>query len=122
MYGATGLQPAIDSGKDRLSATEAAAWVGAAAHHGLDRVWISKQPVLSLGAQPDPCIPDLDSPAVFRCFNAFRSCGAGYAMQYLPSLAMLLLTRIGPARARALKAGKSGYNVSELARAGNSAE
>ena len=51
VYGGSGLQPASDSANNRLSATEAAAWVGAAAHHGLERAWISKQPVLSLGAQ-----------------------------------------------------------------------
>ena len=32
-------------------------------------------------------------------------------MQYLPSLAKLVLMKIGPGRARALKAGGSGYNV-----------
>ncbi len=35
-------------------------------------------------------------------------------MQIFPSLAMMLLKRIGPARARALKEGRDGYAVSEL--------
>ena len=39
---------------------------------------------------------------------------AGYIMQIFPSLAMMLLKRIGPARARALKEGRDGYAVSEL--------
>ena len=37
-------------------------------------------------------------------------------MQILPSLAMMFLKHIGPARARALKEGRDGYAVSELAK------
>jgi dehydrogenase/reductase SDR family protein 7 len=121
VYGASGLQPAVDSGSNRLSDTEAAAWLGAAIHHRLDRVWISKQPVLSLGAQRSVhAQPRLS--AISACLHSAQSRAAGYAMQYLPSAAMLLLKRIGPARARALKAGKSGYVVSELTKARTSAE
>ena len=49
VYGASSLEPTTDSTKGRLTVDAAAAWVAAAAHHGVDRTWISKQPVLSLG-------------------------------------------------------------------------
>ena len=38
----------------------------------------------------------------------------GYLVQYAPWLGMLALKRVGPARARALRDGKSGYDVAGL--------
>lgn len=45
-----------------------------------------------------------------------RSCAppAPPALQYAPWLGMLALKKVGPARARALRAGKSGYDLSAL--------
>ncbi len=70
VYGASSLEPTTDSTKGRLTVDAAAAWVAAAAHHGVDRTWISKQPVLSLGetkASPSTaylqCIDHLNSKA-----------------------------------------------------------
>ena len=36
---------------------------------------------------------------------------AGYVVQYMPSLAKLVLMKIGPRRAQALKGGGSGYDL-----------
>lgn len=36
---------------------------------------------------------------------------AGYVVQYMPSLAKLVLMKIGPRRAQALKGGRSGYDL-----------
>ena len=51
VYGASSLEPTTDSTKGRLTSESAAAWVAAAAYHGVDRAWITKQPVLLLGEQ-----------------------------------------------------------------------
>lgn len=37
--------------------------------------------------------------------------GAGHIFQYLPKLGWRLLKKVGPSRARAVKAGRSGYDV-----------
>ena len=41
-------------------------------------------------------------------------------MQYLPWLGMLVLKRVGPARVRALREGRSGYDAAALVRASGS--
>ena len=43
-----------------------------------------------------------------------RSTHCPASMQYAPWLGMLVLKRVGPARARALRDGKSGYDVAGL--------
>ena len=148
VYGASGLQSAIDSGSNRLSDAEAAAWLGAgvasrpcstSARSLLHQVWLTSVLLCSCAPRFGPgldlkaaralarcaakqCTRRLGWPTVSRFPDARQCCTAGYAMQYLPSAAMLLLKRIGPARSRALKSGKSGYNLSELAKASRSAE
>ena len=42
-------------------------------------------------------------------------------MQYLPWLGIRVLKRVGPARARALRDGRSGYDVGGLLRGGGAA-
>jgi hypothetical protein len=41
-------------------------------------------------------------------------CIAAYVQQYAPSLGAAVLRRVGPSRARALSAGRSGYDVSAM--------
>ena len=130
VYGASGLVQQVETSaaaKKRLDPAATAAWIGAAAYHGLDEAWISRQPVLFLSAS-------------FRLFCAYSApsaggmcvsqwlvahiaigvreavctcavCAAGYAIQYIPSVAKMVLMKIGPGRARALKSGGSGYDV-----------
>lgn len=43
-------------------------------------------------------------------------------LQYLPWLGMMALKRVGPARARALRDGKSGYDMAALLRDGSGGE
>ena len=54
-----------------------------------------------------------------QLLDAQDSCcviNAGYIMQGTPGLGTLILKRIGPKRARAMKAGGSGYDVSGMLR------
>jgi hypothetical protein len=44
---------------------------------------------------------------------------AALPSQYVPWLGMLALKRVGPARARALRDGKSGYDMAALLRDGS---
>ncbi|EFN55180.1 hypothetical protein CHLNCDRAFT_134329 [Chlorella variabilis] len=92
VYGASGLIMQANTGmsKKRVSAGRAAELIARAAYHGLDECWIAYHPVLLLG----------------------------YLMQYAPWLGMKVLKRVGPARARALRAGKSGYDMSLLQEGG----
>ena len=39
---------------------------------------------------------------------------AGHVVQFLPRLGWALLKKIGPSRARAVKEGRSGYDVSKV--------
>ena len=88
VYGAGGLitQGATGMSQRRVSAQRAAALIATAAYHRLDECWIAFHPVLLLG----------------------------YLMQYAPWLGMLVLKRVGAARAQALRAGGSGYDVGGL--------
>lgn len=88
VYGANGLvtQAATGMSKKRVSTARAAELITRAAYHCLDECWIANHPVLLLG----------------------------YIMQYVPWLGMLVLKRVGPARARALRDGKSGYDMAAL--------
>ncbi|GFR45808.1 hypothetical protein Agub_g7264 [Astrephomene gubernaculifera] len=74
---------------NRLEPGRAAQLIAAAAAHGLDEVWIARHPVLAVG----------------------------YIFQLLPRLGWRLLKKVGPKRARAVQAGRSGYDVGKLMRA-----
>jgi hypothetical protein len=50
---------------------------------------------------------------MFARVAVFVLCAA-YLMQYAPWLAMWVLKKVGPARARAIAKGESGYDVSKL--------
>lgn len=55
VYGASALVQHAETSaavKKRMDPARTAAWIGAAAYHGLDEAWISKQPVLALSAPP----------------------------------------------------------------------
>lgn len=88
VYGSSGLisQPNTGMSKKKVTAERCAELIARAAYHRLDECWIANHPVLLLG----------------------------YLMQYAPWLGMLALKKVGPARARALRAGKSGYDLSAL--------
>ena len=87
VYGSTGLmQQAVQTGmsKKRVGVEQCAALVAAAAYHNLDECWIAFHPVLLMG----------------------------YLMQYVPTLGMAVLKRIGPGRVSQLRDGSgSGYDV-----------
>ena len=40
--------------------------------------------------------------------------GAGYLMQYFPSLGIAVMKKIGPGRAAQMKGGSSGYDVKSM--------
>ncbi|KAI7846257.1 hypothetical protein COHA_000237 [Chlorella ohadii] len=88
VYGPKGLiqQAATGMSKKRVGTARAADLIARAAYHKLDECWIAYHPVLLLG----------------------------YLMQYTPSLGMAVLKRVGPARAQALKEGRSGYDTAAL--------
>ncbi|GLI66405.1 hypothetical protein VaNZ11_010166 [Volvox africanus] len=91
VFGPTGriVQNATGA-SNRLNAARAAQLIACAAAHGVDEAWIALHPVLAMG----------------------------YIFQLLPRLGWSLLKKVGPARARAVKEGKSGYDVSKLMKAG----
>ena len=43
-----------------------------------------------------------------------QPCGIPPALQYAPWLGIRILKRVGPARARALREGRSGYDMNSL--------
>uniref|UniRef100_A0A7S0UUM4 NAD(P)-binding protein n=1 Tax=Polytomella parva TaxID=51329 RepID=A0A7S0UUM4_9CHLO len=90
VYGNDGLKeiPVDPAAKGRLPLDRAVQHIAAAIAHGVDEAWISKHPVLAMA----------------------------YVQQYAPSLAMRILKRIGPKRARALQEGRSGYDPNALLR------
>lgn len=47
--------------------------------------------------------------------HACNAARAGYIFQFLPHLGWHLLKKVGPKRARALKEGRSGYDLKLLA-------
>lgn len=85
VYGPNGQieQAATGMSKNRVSAEKAAELIAAAAYHKLDEAWIAFHPVLLLG----------------------------YLMQYVPTVGMAVLKKVGPGRVRQLRAGKSGYDL-----------
>jgi len=92
VYGPTGLittPPSEDAAKSkaRMSPERCVELIAAAAAHGVDEAWISRHPVLA----------------------------AGYVFQLLPRLGWKVLKKIGPSRARAMKEGRSGYDVKNIA-------
>eukprot|EP00873_Tetraselmis_striata_P032925 jgi/Tetstr1/453189/TSEL_040206.t1 len=60
--------------------------LGPAVHHNLPEVWVAKHPVLALA----------------------------YVFRFLPALGWMVLRKVGPKRARAVRDGKSGYDVQGL--------
>lgn len=55
VYGASGAVQQAETAAaalKRLDPAATAAWIGAAAYHGLDEAWISRQPVLFLSTPP----------------------------------------------------------------------
>lgn len=46
--------------------------------------------------------------------------GAGYLMQYLPTLGLAVMKLVGPSRAAAIKSGESGYSMQSLLRSSRS--
>jgi dehydrogenase/reductase SDR family protein 7 len=95
VYGPRGLiqQAATGMSKKRVATARAADLIARAAFHKLDECWIAYHPVLLLG----------------------------YLMQYAPSLGMAVLKRVGPARAQALKEGRSGYDTAALIKSASTA-
>jgi dehydrogenase/reductase SDR family member 7 len=89
VYGANGLIQQANTGmsKKRVHATRAAELIAAAAYYKLDEAWIAFHPVLLMG----------------------------YLMQYMPSLGMKVLKKIGPGRVALLKDGSGmGYDVAAM--------
>ncbi|KXZ46596.1 hypothetical protein GPECTOR_42g807 [Gonium pectorale] len=87
VYGPTGriVQNATGAA-NRLDPARAAQLIANAAAHGVDEAWMAKHPVLAVG----------------------------YIWQLLPRLGWSLLKKVGPKRARAVKEGRSGYDVSKI--------
>lgn len=90
VYGARGLVVHDETGGKggRVAAERAATLVASAAAHGVDEAWICRHPVLLMG----------------------------YLMRLCPRLAMLILRKVGPARAEAVRTGEGGYDVSAIVR------
>eukprot|EP00199_Chlamydomonas_sp_CCMP681_P002667 CAMPEP_0119109782 /NCGR_PEP_ID=MMETSP1180-20130426/23323_1 /TAXON_ID=3052 ORGANISM="Chlamydomonas cf sp, Strain CCMP681" /NCGR_SAMPLE_ID=MMETSP1180 /ASSEMBLY_ACC=CAM_ASM_000741 /LENGTH=342 /DNA_ID=CAMNT_0007095743 /DNA_START=116 /DNA_END=1144 /DNA_ORIENTATION=+ len=90
VYGPTGLisQAGEKSSSGRMAPQRYVELVAAAAAHGVDEAWIAKHPVLAIA----------------------------YIVQLVPRLGAFLLKKVGPSRARALKEGRSGYDVRGLTR------
>ncbi|PNW86961.1 hypothetical protein CHLRE_02g103100v5 [Chlamydomonas reinhardtii] len=87
VYGANGRIVQNNTGaSNRLDPARAAQLIASAAAHGVDEAWIAKHPVLAVG----------------------------YIWQLLPALGWRLLKKVGPKRARAIKEGRNGYDVSKL--------
>jgi short-subunit dehydrogenase len=88
VYGATGLISQANTGlsKSRVPTDRAAELIAKAAYNELDECWIAHHPVLMLG----------------------------YLSQYMPFVASMILKKIGPGRARAMRDGKGGYDVREM--------
>mmetsp|Transcript_3164 Transcript_3164/g.7863 ORF Transcript_3164/g.7863 Transcript_3164/m.7863 type:complete len:114 (-) Transcript_3164:285-626(-) len=88
VYGATGIVDAADGGslKTRVTPERVAQLLGTAVHHNLPEVWVAKHPVLALA----------------------------YVFRFLPALGWMVLRKVGPKRARAVRDGKSGYDVQGL--------
>lgn len=89
VYGAKGSIQQSNTGmsKKRVHATRASELIAAAAYYKLDEVWIAFHPVLLMG----------------------------YLMQYIPSLGMKVLKKIGPGRVALLKDGSGmGYDVAAM--------
>jgi dehydrogenase/reductase SDR family protein 7 len=74
---------------NRVTVERAAELISTATYHGMREVWIARHPVLLLG----------------------------YLSQYAPWAAAAVMRRVGPARAAALRAGRSGYDAAGLLRA-----
>lgn len=88
VYGATGLISHGNTGlsKSRVPTDRAAELIAKAAYNELDECWIAHHPVLMLG----------------------------YLSQYMSFVASMILKKIGPGRARAMRDGKGGYDVREM--------
>eukprot|EP00191_Tetraselmis_sp_GSL018_P020355 CAMPEP_0177594506 /NCGR_PEP_ID=MMETSP0419_2-20121207/9819_1 /TAXON_ID=582737 /ORGANISM="Tetraselmis sp., Strain GSL018" /LENGTH=349 /DNA_ID=CAMNT_0019085823 /DNA_START=207 /DNA_END=1253 /DNA_ORIENTATION=- len=88
VFGADGLVDASDEGsaKSRVAPERVAELIGAAVHHRIPEVWVAKHPVLALA----------------------------YAMRLAPALGWAVLRRVGPKRVRAMREGRSGYDVSGI--------
>lgn len=85
VYGSDGLvlQSTTGMNTKRISPQLAAELILKAVHHRVHECWIAYHPVLLIG----------------------------YVMQYLPSVGMKILKKIGPGRVRQMKEGKGGYDV-----------
>mmetsp|Transcript_22461 Transcript_22461/g.62024 ORF Transcript_22461/g.62024 Transcript_22461/m.62024 type:complete len:328 (+) Transcript_22461:177-1160(+) len=91
VYGPTGListQAAEKEDKARMAPARCVELISSAAYHGVDEAWISKHPVLALA----------------------------YIFQLAPTLGWMILKRVGPKRAKAMKEGRSGYDVRGMGR------
>lgn len=87
IYGAEGLiQQQQHGAKGKVTPERCAKLIADAMAHGLSECWIAKHPVLLVA----------------------------YLMQYVPSLGWAVLKKIGPARARAVSSGRSGYDVTAI--------
>lgn len=74
------------SNSSRVTPERVAELLGAAIYHNAPEVWVARHPVLALA----------------------------YVMRFFPSLGWLAFQKVGPKRARALKEGRSGYDVSGI--------
>lgn len=88
VYGADGLIVQNNTGRsnNRLAPQRCAELIANAMAHKLDECWISRHPVLLVG----------------------------HIQQWLPALGWFLLKKVGPGRARAVKSGRSGYDLREM--------
>jgi NAD(P)-dependent dehydrogenase (short-subunit alcohol dehydrogenase family) len=94
VYGSGGPKhlppPSAAEAAKRLSPARAADLAVTAGAAGLPVAWAARQPILALA----------------------------YAAQYAPGVCGAIMRAVGPARAAGLEAGKGGYDVGGLARAG----
>lgn len=141
------VEEVVDAGELRLPVPRAACW--GQPHllpppPSADEVWIANHPVLLLGYlmqvwRRGACVPpsaaaspqaSLHSPLqplrnraanshTERAIQSASLPAAALPSQYVPWLGMLALKRVGPARARALRDGKSGYDMAALLRDGS---
>mmetsp|Transcript_34240 Transcript_34240/g.97067 ORF Transcript_34240/g.97067 Transcript_34240/m.97067 type:complete len:417 (-) Transcript_34240:316-1566(-) len=95
VYGATGMVDGVDSGSSsaRVTPERVAEMLGTAVYHNCPEVWVARHPVLVLA----------------------------YVMRFIPALAWMALRKVGPKRARAVRDGRSGYDMSGIMKDGQPA-
>ncbi len=146
IYGPTGLQQTAagagaGSSKGKVTPERCAELIANATAHGVDEAWIAKHPVLLLGeglgwVARGVCLMQLlglgcrlsltrvpicsvlhtHSGIIIHTHPRQPQSPAAYFMQYAPSLGWAVMKKVGPARARAVSSGRSGYDVAAILR------